>query len=108
MKYAIGPRKEMAVRTIFNLLGPLTNPANTKHQVMGVFDKKWVRPMAEVLQRLGSEHVMIVHSEDGLDEISIAAPTYVAELKNGEIKEYKISPEDFKNGKTALGVTASR
>jgi len=102
MKYAIGPRKEMAVRTIFNLLGPLTNPAGTKRQVMGVFDKKWVRPMAEVLQRLGSEHVMIVHSEDGLDEISIAAPTYVAELKDGEIKEYKISPEDFKMEKQSL------
>ncbi|TBR37709.1 anthranilate phosphoribosyltransferase [Marinomonas agarivorans] len=95
MKYAIGPRKEMATRTIFNLLGPLTNPAETKRQVMGVFDKKWVRPIAEVLQRLGSEHVMVVHSEDGLDEISLAAPTFVAELKAGEIIEYTISPADF-------------
>ncbi|EAQ66437.1 anthranilate phosphoribosyltransferase [Marinomonas sp. MED121] len=95
MKHAIVPRKEMAVRTIFNLLGPLTNPAGTKRQVMGVFDKKWVRPMAEVLQRLGSVHVMVVHSEDGLDEISLAAPTYVAELKNNEIREYSIQPEDF-------------
>jgi len=94
MKYAVGPRKEMATRTIFNLLGPLTNPANAKRQVMGVF-QKWVRPIAEVLKALGSEHVMVVHSEDGLDEISIAAPTFVAELKNGEITEYSISPEDF-------------
>jgi len=95
MKYAVGPRKEMATRTIFNLLGPLTNPANAKRQVMGVFDKKWLRPIAEVLKALGSEHVMVVHSEDGLDEISIAAPTHVAELKNGDIVEYQISPEDF-------------
>lgn len=95
MKYAVGPRKEMATRTIFNLLGPLTNPANAKRQVMGVFDKKWLRPIAEVLKALGSEHVMVVHSEDGLDEISIAAPTHVAELKNGDIMEYQISPEDF-------------
>lgn len=95
MKHAIVPRKEMAVRTIFNLLGPLTNPAGTKRQVMGVFDKKWVRPMAEVLQRLGSEHVMVVHSQDGLDEISLSAPTFVAELKDNEIREYSIQPEDF-------------
>ncbi len=95
MKYAVGPRKEMATRTIFNLLGPLTNPANAKRQVMGVFHQKWVRPIAEVLKALGSQHVMVVHSEDGLDEISIAAPTYVAELKGGDITEYRISPEDF-------------
>lgn len=95
MKHAIVPRKEMAVRTIFNLLGPLTNPAGTQRQVMGVFDKKWVRPMAEVLQRLGSVHVLVVHSEDGLDEISLAAPTYVAELKDNEIREYMVQPEDF-------------
>ncbi|AEF55839.1 anthranilate phosphoribosyltransferase [Marinomonas posidonica] len=95
MKYAVGPRKEMATRTIFNLLGPLTNPANAKRQVMGVFHHKWVRPIAEVLKALGSQHVMVVHSEDGLDEISIAAPTYVAELKGGDITEYRISPEDF-------------
>ena len=95
MKYAIGPRREMATRTIFNLLGPLTNPAGAKRQVMGVFAKEWVRPMADVLQQLGSEHVMVVHSHDGLDEISIAAPTYVAELKNGVISEYEIVPEDY-------------
>lgn len=95
MKHAIGPRREMGVRTIFNVLGPLTNPALVKNQVLGVFAKELVRPMAEVLQRLGSEHVLVVHSADGLDEISIAAETYVAELKDGNIQEYTISPEDF-------------
>lgn len=95
MKYAVGPRREMATRTIFNLLGPLTNPAGATRQVMGVFAKEWVRPIAEVLKQLGSEHVLVVHSEDGLDEISLGAPTFVAELKNGEISEYSIQPEDF-------------
>jgi len=95
MKHAIGARKEMIVRTIFNLLGPLTNPAGAKRQLLGVYDKAWVRPIAEVLQSLGSEHVMVVHSDDGLDEISIAAPTAVAELKDGKITEYQIEPEQF-------------
>jgi anthranilate phosphoribosyltransferase len=95
MKHAIGPRKEMAIRTLFNILGPLTNPAGAPHQVLGVFDRKWQLPMAKVLQRLGSKHVMVVHSEDGLDEISIAAPTFVVELKDGEICEYKIDPDDY-------------
>jgi anthranilate phosphoribosyltransferase len=81
MKHAIGPRREMAIRTLFNILGPLTNPAGAQHQVLGVFSRQWQRPMAEVLHRLGSKHVMVVHSEDGLDEISIAAPTHVVELK---------------------------
>lgn len=95
MKHAIGPRREMGVRTIFNLLGPLTNPAQAAHQVLGVFDKKWVKPMAEVLQKLGSQHVLVVHAEDGLDEISIGAQTHVAELKDGKITTYTIKPEDF-------------
>ena len=95
MKYAIGPRKEMSVRTIFNLLGPLTNPADAPFQVIGVFSKEWLRPLAEVLRELGSEHVMVVHAEDGLDEISIASETHVAELRNGAILEYTIKPEDF-------------
>ena len=95
MKHAIGPRKEMIVRTIFNLLGPLTNPARAERQLLGVYDKNWVKPIAEVLDKLGSKHVMVVHSEDGLDEISIAAPTNVAELKDGEISEYQIEPEQF-------------
>jgi len=95
MKHAIGPRKEMAVRTIFNILGPLTNPAGADSQVMGVYSKQWVRPVAEVLQRLGSRHVMVVHAADGLDEISIGAETFVAEAKDGEIIEYTITPEQF-------------
>jgi anthranilate phosphoribosyltransferase len=103
MKYAIGPRKELAARTIFNVLGPLTNPAGAKHQVLGVFNRAWVRPLAEVLQRLGSEHVLVVHAADGLDEISIATPTYVAELHNGQISEYTICPEDFGMPRGDLG-----
>ena len=95
MKYAIGPRRELATRTIFNLLGPLTNPAAAPNQVLGVFSRGWVRPLAEVLKNLGSHHVMLVHSADGLDEISLAEKTYVAELKQGEIIEYEISPQDF-------------
>lgn len=95
MKYAVGPRKELAVRTVFNLLGPLTNPARVKRQVLGVYSRDWLRPVAQVLHALGSDRAMVIHSEDGLDEISIAATTYVAELKNGEITEYTITPEEF-------------
>jgi anthranilate phosphoribosyltransferase len=95
MKYAIGPRRELGLRTIFNMLGPMTNPAGVKHQVLGVFSKALCRPLAEVLQRLGSEHVLVVHAQDGLDEISLAAPTFVAELKDGVVSEYSIQPEDF-------------
>jgi anthranilate phosphoribosyltransferase len=94
MKHAIGPRRELGIRTVFNLLGPLTNPAGAPNQVLGVFAKEWVRPVAEVLQKLGSRHVLVVHSADGLDEISIAAPTYIAEMKNGEVREYMLKPED--------------
>ena len=95
MKHAIGPRREMGVRTIFNVLGPLTNPASAPNQVLGVFSKDWVEPLAEVLQRLGSEHVMVVHADDGMDEISIASPTFVAELKDGKVSSTTIRPEDF-------------
>lgn len=95
MKHAIGPRREMTVRTIFNMLGPLTNPAGAKRQLLGVYDQSLVRPVAEVLSNLGSEHVMVVHSADGMDEISIADETFVAELKDGEIREYTVKPEDF-------------
>jgi len=95
MKHAIGPRKEMRVRTLFNLLGPLTNPAGAPNQVLGVFSPDWVEPLARVLKRLGSEHVLVVHAEDGLDEISIAAPTRIAELRDGDISMYTVSPEDF-------------
>ena len=95
MKHTIAPRREMAVRTIFNLLGPLTNPAKALHQVLGVFDKKWVEPMAHVLKALGSRHVLVVHSKDGLDEISVGEQTYVAELKNNIVTSYEVCPEDF-------------
>ena len=95
MKHAIGPRRELGLRTIFNMLGPMTNPAGAKHQVIGVFSQALCRPMAEVLQRLGSAHVLVVHAQDGLDEISLAAPTFVAELKGGVVSEYRIQPEDF-------------
>lgn len=95
MKHAIGPRKEMGVRTVFNLLGPLTNPAGAPNQVIGVFSKQWVEPVARVLARLGSRHVLVVHSEDGMDELSISAPTHVAELKEGEISVYSVSPQQF-------------
>ncbi|WP_019612315.1 anthranilate phosphoribosyltransferase [Thioalkalivibrio sp. AKL7] len=106
MKHAIGPRKELGVRTLFNVLGPLTNPAGAPNQVLGVFSQDWVRPLAEALKGLGSEHVLVVHAEDGLDEISIASPTRVAELQDGEIREYTIRPEDF--GLTTAALDAVR
>jgi anthranilate phosphoribosyltransferase len=95
MKFAAGPRKDLALRTLFNMLGPLTNPAGVVHQVVGVFNPALCRPLAQVLLRLGSKHVLVVHSRDGLDEFSLAAPTTVAELKNGEIVEYTVEPEDL-------------
>jgi anthranilate phosphoribosyltransferase len=108
MKYAGGARKELGMRTIFNMLGPITNPANVKRQVIGVFNGELCRPMAEVLARLGSEHVMVVHAKDGLDEISLATETQVAELKNGEIREYFIKPEDFgMQSKSLIGLSVS-
>lgn len=94
MKHAIGPRRDVSIRTIFNVLGPLTNPAGAPNQVLGVYSRELVRPLAEVLKNLGSEHVLVVHSLDGLDEISLCAPTAIAELKDGEIREYTITPED--------------
>lgn len=95
MKHAIGPRKEMGVRTIFNILGPLTNPAGAPNQLLGVFANELVEPLAEVLSKLGSHHVMVVHAEDGMDEISIGAPTHVAELRDGVISSYTLTPEQF-------------
>ncbi len=95
MKHAIGPRKELAVRTIFNVLGPITNPAKAPNQVMGVYDKSLIEPIANVLKGLGSRHVMVVHSADGLDELSIADKTYVAELKKGVVTTYTIHPEEL-------------
>jgi len=95
MKHAIGPRREMGVRTIFNVLGPLTNPAGAPNQVLGVYSDQWLQPLAEVLGRLGSRHVMVVHADDGLDEISIGSRTQVAELKDGKVSLYSIEPEQF-------------
>lgn len=95
MKHVIGVRKELAVRTVFNLLGPLTNPANAPFQVVGVYQKSLLVPFAEVLKNLGSKHVMVVHAEIGLDEISNSGKTHVAELKNGKITEWQINPTDF-------------
>ncbi len=102
MKYAAGPRKALGVRTLFNILGPMTNPAGVKRQLIGVFDSALCKPVAQVLQRLGSEHIMVVHSDDGLDEISLAAGTSVAELQGGEIREYRIAPTDFGIGEQNL------
>lgn len=95
MKHAIGPRKEMGARTIFNVLGPLTNPAGVPNQLLGVFSEELLEPLAHVLQKLGSRHVMVVHSRDGLDEISIGDRTEVAELKGGQVRRFSIQPEDF-------------
>jgi len=95
MKHAIGPRRELGVRTIFNVLGPLTNPAGAQNQLIGVFSKALVEPIANVLRQLDSEHVLVVHGDDGMDEISISGSTTVAELKNGEVKCYRIEPEQF-------------
>ncbi len=95
MKYAAPVRRELGVRTLFNLLGPLTNPAGAKNQVMGVFRKDLCRPLAEALKSLGANHVMVVHGGDGMDEITITTETHVAELKDGGIIEYAIDPEEF-------------
>jgi anthranilate phosphoribosyltransferase len=100
MRHAIEPRRDLGVRTLFNLLGPLTNPAGATRQVLGVFERRWLVPLAEALAELGSDHVLVVHSEDGLDEFSIAAPTHVAELREGGIVEWTFDPAD-------AGVTGS-
>lgn len=95
MKYAIGPRREIGVRTIFNILGPLTNPAGAKRQVLGVFADRLTEPLAEVLGNLGAEDVMVVHGEDGLDEITVSDGTRVSRLKHGRVETSYLSPEDF-------------
>ena len=95
MKYAIGPRKEIAIRTIFNVLGPLTNPALASHQLLGVFSQSLTGTMAAVLNNMGSRRAYVVCGEDGLDEISIAGPTLVAEVHDGRISTYSIAPEQF-------------
>ena len=95
MKHAAPVRKELGIRTIFNLLGPLTNPAAARRQVMGVFDRALTGKLAQVLQKLGSEHVLVVHGADGMDEISLTGDTYVAELKSGKVTEYTVNPTQF-------------
>ncbi|MEQ1560633.1 MAG: anthranilate phosphoribosyltransferase [Methyloglobulus sp.] len=95
MKHTINVRKEMGVRTLFNLLGPLANPASAPNQLIGVFAKDWVEPLAQVLKKLGSQHVLVVSADDGLDEISLASVTHIAELKDGEVTTYTVSPEQF-------------
>lgn len=95
MKHAIGVRKLLKMRSIFNMLGPLTNPAGVKHIVVGVFDQALCEPLANVLKNLGTEHALVIHSHDGLDEISLAKPTFVAELKSETISTYDITPEQF-------------
>jgi anthranilate phosphoribosyltransferase len=95
MKYAIGPRRQLAVRTVFNILGPLTNPAGARRQVMGVFAPELVEPIASVLDNLGVVRAMVVHSEDGMDELSLCAPTTVAEVRDKQISVCTLAPEDF-------------
>lgn len=95
MRHVTVARNELGMRTLFNVLGPMANPAGLTRQLIGVYDRKLCRPVAEVLQRLGSEHVMVVHSQDGLDEISLAADTFVVELKDDVINEYELRPEQF-------------
>jgi anthranilate phosphoribosyltransferase len=95
MKHTINVRKEMGVRTLFNLLGPLSNPASAPNQLIGVFSKDWVEPLAQVLLKLGSQHVLVVSAEDGLDEISIASATHIAELKDGVVSTYTVTPEQY-------------
>ncbi len=95
MQYIAPVRKELAIRTLFNLLGPLVNPASAPNQLLGVFSSQWLLPLAQVLQNLGSEHVMVVHAQDGLDEISLACETDIAELKQGNIEQYRVCPEQF-------------
>ncbi|HEX3019004.1 MAG TPA: anthranilate phosphoribosyltransferase [Chitinispirillaceae bacterium] len=102
MKYAIGPRKEIAVRTIFNILGPLTNPAMASSQLMGVFSPALTETMAMVLKNMGTRCAFVVHGLDALDEISLSAPTQISELKNGTVKTYTIQPEDFGLQRTSL------
>lgn len=95
MRHAVGPRREVGIRTIFNILGPLTNPAGAEYQLIGVFDLRWVEPLAEALGRLGSQHAMVVHGADGLDEISLSGPTHVAEWVQGRIRTFTLDPIDY-------------
>ena len=104
MKHAIGPRREMGVRTIFNVLGPLTNPAGVPNQLIGVFSEDLLEPLANVMQKLDSRHVLVVHSRDGMDEISIGDKTEIAELRDGRVWRYSIKPEDFGMKRTPIAM----
>jgi len=95
MKYAIGPRREMGIRTVFNILGPLTNPASAKYHLLGVFDPTLTETLAHVLSNLGAEHVLVVHGLDGLDEVSTIGKTKISEVHNGNFKTYEVTPKDF-------------
>ncbi|BCB95273.1 anthranilate phosphoribosyltransferase [Dissulfurispira thermophila] len=95
MKFAVGPRREIGIRTIFNILGPLTNPANAKRQILGVFADRLTEPLASVLGNLGAQDAMVVHGEDGLDEITICDGTRVSRCRNGKVETFYITPEDF-------------
>lgn len=106
VRHTVKARKELGVRTLFNLIGPLSNPANAPHQLIGVFDKQWLVPVADVLNKLGSRHVLVVHAHDGLDEISIAALTDIAELKDGKVRTYTITPEQFGMNRASLAELA--
>ncbi len=118
MRHVGGPRVELGTRTIFNLLGPLSNPANTRRQVVGVFADRWVEPVAEVLGRLGAEHAWVVHGSDGLDELTTTGPTKVAEFKGGAVRVFSVTPEDaglerarpeqLKGGDAAVNAAALR
>ncbi len=108
MKHAIGPRKSLGMRTLFNILGPLTNPAHVERQVLGVFNADLCQPIAEALSKLGSRHALVVHSDDGLDEISIAAPTRVWEMQDGNVSRFHIDPADYGHGHNSLtGLTVN-
>jgi anthranilate phosphoribosyltransferase len=95
MRHAIGPRREIGIRTIFNILGPLTNPAGARHQLIGVFARRWLEPLAESLGRLGSIHALVVHGEDGLDEVTLTGVTAVAEWKEGKLYTFTIHPQEL-------------
>ena len=102
MRHVTLARKELGLRTLFNILGPMSNPAGLKRQLIGVYDRALCRPVAEVLNRLGSEHVLVVNSDDGLDEISLAADTHIAELKNGVVEEFSFQPEQVGFERTCI------
>ncbi|MEC4749106.1 anthranilate phosphoribosyltransferase [Methylomicrobium sp. Wu6] len=106
MQYTRSARRDMGVRTLFNLLGPLSNPAGAPNQLIGVFAKEWVEPLAQVLKKLGSRHVLVVSADDGLDEISIAAPSHIAELKSGVVTTYTVTPEQFGMKRASLAELA--